>query len=526
MKNKRFIYLPLFLIIIIAITLRFLPFLIYREPFSTDIWPLIRASKTLAKASAYIWDDQYFDGYNNRWPGVILSTSIASLILDLDIVYVYSYLYLIAISSAYIVLLYVLIRRLSSCRSMSILGLLYFISAPSLLIFSSAILKEVYAYPQLITIVLLVLIYNSKSYSYIALFLSSLALVITHHLASMMIIGILLSSFIVLAILLILGFCRDRECFKVIKNIAMAIAMLTILFFIYITIYGGKGFRYRLGIEDISGIFIYAFFIYISYAISSYLKNRRFLSASAISIAIIITILASIYSIIYGITINLNDISLHIIASLAPLITLCLLPNNINIAKVFIIGQALFLATSLSYLYIARPEFVNILHRVANYVVFLNTISIAYTACRGGRFTKAFSITISILALFSGIICLSSIILGENNSMFYWLYRESEVKGFSDIARLSTDNIILLGDDKIFYFMNTIRNVDTLSIIKILYKNSLDCCKGSIVILYQDNLIKGYVNSLTIYDTKNLIHFLNGFNRLYDCRSVIGLEVI
>lgn len=512
----------------LAILLRLIPMLTYGQPFSTDVWPLIRASEIITTSpEVRIWCDQCFDGYNNRWPSVILSSSISSLVLGLEPKHVYCFIHLIAITLAYTILLYVLFKKLIGSTPLTAFGLLYFISMPSLLIFSSSTLKEVHSFPFIFLLLGLALDVKRNVGDFVIVAIVSLALSISHPLATFMTIGFISSMAIVIIILSILGIIRESRYNSVLLRLLILIATSTISFTTYYVLYGGGGFKYVVKVDDVITYFIYAFFVYVSYVLSNHIDKKRIISMSATFFAIAMTAVVVVFAITYGISFEKHDIVPHILSATIPLTLLCFLPREAEIAKIFNLGIAFFLSTTIAYAYITKPELASILHRVLNYVSLLNAITISYVVSRNPRvFVKIATVAITIITLILGTLCIVNLVLGKDSTMFYWVYRDSEVRGFRDIALLSLEDKQLLGDSKVFYFLKMIRTVDTLSIIDMMYRNSTRCCLNSIAILYSDNFSKGYVTSLTIHSLRKLISIINQFNRVYDAGTAVGLEVV
>lgn len=527
MRYNYKVFYSILVVLTLAVILRLIPTVAYGQPFSTDVWPLIRASEIIITTPGVrIWCDQCFDGYNNRWPGVILSSSMLSIALGLEPKYVYCFIHLVAITLAYTILLYALFKKLIGDTPLIVLGLLYFVSMPSLLIFSSSTLKEVYSYP-FIFLLLGLAIYAKKSIGSFAIAsIVSLALSLSHPLAAVTTIGFMSSMVVVLIILSTLGIIRRSIYHDLMLKLIVLVTTLTTLFIAYYVLYGGGGFRYIVEFGDLTTYLIYTFFVYISYALSNHIGKRRIISTSVVLFAIAMTFVVVVFSITYGISFEKHDIAPYILSATIPLTLLCFLPREVEIAKIFNLGIAFFLSTAIAYTYITKPELAPILHRVVNYISLLNAITISYVVSRNPRIPiRVAVISITITTVILGILCVVGLMLGRDNIMFYWVYRDSEVRGFKDISSLSLEDKKLLGDSKVFYFLKMIRTVDTLSIIDMMYRNSTRCCLNSIAILYRDNFSKGYVTSLTIHNLGRLIGIMHQFNRVYDTGTVVGLEV-
>ncbi|MCD6196458.1 MAG: hypothetical protein J7J82_06710, partial [Staphylothermus sp.] len=134
-------------VLVTALLLRIAPSFYSNNLFSTDVWPLYRDTLvSINNPSLKIFDDKFFDGYNNHWPGVILSTTYYSVLTGLNPSYVYMYVYVIVLGLSIMLGFFILAKRFEKNISPTI-SLLIFSLIPSLIVFTASPLKEVYAYP-------------------------------------------------------------------------------------------------------------------------------------------------------------------------------------------------------------------------------------------------------------------------------------------------------------------------------------------------------------------------------------------
>jgi len=516
MSSKPSIFLVL--VLVFATLIRLAPAMVFNNPFSTDVWPLIKLTKVVIEnPSAKIWNDTQFDGYNNRWPGVILSASIACILTGLGVEHVYSFLYLVIITITNTILLYGVLSFTSNTKTAALAAVLYYVAVPSLLIFTSATLKEVYAYPILFAI-LLQLAKREFDWRYmITISVLSLALSTSHHLASVMLIGMSIGILIVLAIGITVGEVRSVVKGALVKQLALVLIALP-TFTLYYLLYGQTRAVSLIGFSDILSYTFYAVFIYTSYYLAKQVTVKRAVSISAVLTVLIATAFVTLHSLAYGVTYSLDDVSTYILAMSAPLVLLCFLPSSVDEVRIFILGIALFMSTNILFIYIAKPELVTVLHRVLNYLSIMNSMLIAYT-CRG-RVAKGIAIAVALMTVVFGIVAVARIVLGLDKTMFYWVYREGDVVGMSRIEALFNGSI--LGDSKVFYF--TYKRTDSSSLL-LAVSRGFKGCGDAVVVLHRDNYDKGFVASLTIYKVGNVSSLINRLSRIYDNMYINGFWV-
>jgi hypothetical protein len=507
----------LVLVIVFAVVARLVPAIAFDNPFSTDVWPLIRLTRVVVEdPSARIWNDTLFDGYNNRWPGVILSASIACAITGISVEHVYSFLYTVAITVASVALLYCILSYASN-RKAALAAVLYYVAAPSLLIFTSTTLKEVYAYPILFSIVLQ-LVKREFDWRYIAtVTILSLALSTSHHLASVMLIGMSISILTASTISAIVGELRAVERGALAKQLALVLIALPI-FTLYYLLYGQTRVVSVISFSDLLSYALYAVFIYTSYYLAKQVSVKRAISISAVLTALTATAFVSLHSLVYGVTYSLDDIAIHIVAVSAPLVLLCFLPSAVDKVRLFVLGIALFMSVNLLFIYIAKPELVTALHRVLNYLPIMNSMLIAYTY--RGRVAKCIALALVLMTTACGVVAVVRIVLGLDKTMFYWAYRGGDVVGMSRIEALFNGSV--LGDSKVFYFMY--KRVDSSSLL-VAVSRGFKGCGNAVVVLHRDNYDKGFVASLTIQRVSNVSSVVNKLSKVYDNMYITGFWV-
>ena len=181
MKHGATVLLPL--AVALAAALRVYPYTATGLPYSIDAWPLLRNTEQLLAHTPVPLDSGVFDGYNNYWPLTMLYGATLSLVTGTSVPDAMGAGIPLA-SVLTVVLLYTLVRRLGGSRRVAAAAALLLAAGFPFSFFSSGVVKEAYAYPLYL---LLVLAYIARDTPRIGLvFLSgALALVMAHHLTTL-----------------------------------------------------------------------------------------------------------------------------------------------------------------------------------------------------------------------------------------------------------------------------------------------------------------------------------------------------
>ena len=519
-RNRSSLAYILFIVLVIGLVFRLIPTTVFNEPYSTDIWPLIKISrKLLENPDLKIFDDRFFDGYNNRWPGVVLSTTVASIITDLDIYTVYRYLDPIIVITTFSILVYILLKTLYRNKKLCSIGLLYFLTVPSLIVFTSALLKEVYAYAFLY----ILLIYALKKWGnlrreIILVLIVSLALTISHYFVTLIVVGILGSTLIAYLIAKAMGYIRSFEKDHTISQIISILIIVSLAFSTYYSLIGHTAFKIKYTIYDLLPYIFYSIFIFGSYTLYLKLDIEFILKITILSIVSFLLILAIALGVpmLSGLEIKSNVISYYVIPVALPFILFMWLSNRELAGQYLLNGILLFMMINVLFIVISKPEFSTIFHRVVNYLVLANTLLIASTASLIRR--KPIMIiasALSIVSLIFGGIVVMDITTGMDDLVYYWSYREPEIHGFNYVLNYCMDKMIPSGDAKVSYFISIDRSVDETIVLKALY-SGYHIDNKTMVILYKDNYVWGYVVSLNVYKIDLFIDQSTNLHRIYD----------
>lgn len=525
-------------VIIIALTIRVLLPLVYGEPFSTDVWPLIRiTNKLVENPDIRIWFDEELGGYNNRWPGIILSVAVYSIISGMSIKFIYGYVYPCTLFLVVLISLYSMFRYVARASKLAIvMGLLYFSLVPSLLVFTSAGLKEVYAYP-LFYLLLPLSIREVRFNSMLAILLLAIALVMSHHFATLALISLLFSTSWVYLSYKLAG---SRVILDIsLKPIIVTAITITLLFITYLLLYGLRGMVGTLDLIDPVGIIFYGTTLYIGYLVYCTLgsSRQRIMIQSMIMIALILLMSAATTGIplLPGFTLPSHTSLLpYIVPILASFALLLIRRNGMGILRLFIVGSILFITASTMYVVLYKPELASIIHRVMNYLVLTSTFILVNSFNNSYRASKTLgksrttssttssplaALTIILVTIASTSIVLGNILSGNDYVVHYWVYSRSEVIGINSVVSLHSNAYVIVGDAKIYYFLNPDIEVNSLKALRFLKGGDLYLHNNTLLVVYKDNYVKGYVVSLNLYKIP-LASISQANNRIYDCGTI------
>ncbi len=506
--------LLLWLIVCGGLLLHMVPSLVTGEPFSTDVWPLIRASeKIVSSPDVRIWDDAAFDGYNNRWPGVILSSSIFSLATGFSPRLTYSFFLLSASLLASSLILYVFAKRVAGegALALPLVWLFY----PSLAVFSSSLLKEVYAYPFLFTLLLLAT--GGLRRDALIASVATGALVLSHHLASVMASSMLLSLAVVCYALKAVGYYRGLCPVRLGRCTALGFFTGGV-FLAYYLAYGGEAMRLRMSFSDAALLAVYA--CYLVFGVVVYLKFSRVgYVEGLVGVAVpLLLLLSSRTPAVPGLGVDYRGLLPYVVPALAPYLLLSsrMLPSRERLALVY----ALAIPPSVFSLYVllARPELASIMHRLMNYYFLPAGILLAVLSSAKRRALKigVVAVLLSLVLSASSFVVLSA--RGEGPA-FYWRYGGAEVESLVEVSRLLAGGVVG-GDDKVYYFYTGVVNVDKGSVLAYSYAGRT-LPPGLPVVVLKEYSSRGYVSGLSVYRVEFFLASLGGFDRLFDSGEVV-----
>jgi len=239
------------LIITVAL-IRLLPYLITGIPYHTDTYALLPLMDLLnVKTPTHLTPDDGFDNYNIYWPGIITYSVVHSVVVGM-VPRTLTPITVPIINSLSILPLIAFLRSLGASRTHSLVTTFIYGLVGTEVILGAGVTKEGYALTLLMVLLLLnALIFKGYTQSAYLALITYLALIITHHLTS--VIGLLLTAFTLIAYLV--GEVVVRRL-----TIALAVQVVsTALLIIYIYTYSGRGLSIlaMMGVSDIISLIAY-----------------------------------------------------------------------------------------------------------------------------------------------------------------------------------------------------------------------------------------------------------------------------
>jgi hypothetical protein len=187
MKKTQLLYVLIPLLIAVAI--RLYPTLISGMPFSTDGWPLIKNTEILVNNSPIPLSSSLLDSYNSFWPAISIFGAMLTEITGVSAITAMAIGIPIAAALA-IPIFYTLVKKITQNRKIALISAILLATAFPYTLFTAGVTKETFASPIYITLILL--FFLKHDWKTTTLFtVTSIALVLTHHLTAFFAVGIL-----------------------------------------------------------------------------------------------------------------------------------------------------------------------------------------------------------------------------------------------------------------------------------------------------------------------------------------------
>lgn len=495
------VHILLFISLVVVLIARLIPTIITNTLFSTDSWPLLYNIKVLEKEpNANIFDDKLFDGYNNHWPYVILFTYMESTIASIDSVKVLKTIIPFINGLSSLVLICLFRRMFGRSLSAYILPLILFMM-PSLLIFTSAATKETFAYPLFYTL-LLIGFFKMNRKGLIFTVISSIALVLSHHLASMVALLILISLAIYTRLRKFLT-GKPTYIYPILSSLLLAITAI-----IHTVLMGSAVLLKSLSIYDILNLVLYVFLFLTlaSVAVKWKEDDIRFsrggvlLSMMLTLIVIWIILYSTRASVIYGLqplSIDVLFYSIPLLLSPA-LIYMGLKISTSNGGHVYILSMIAPLLGLTLYFAIGNPTTSSIVHRALNFILIPISMTYALLLEANKRSFKVLVPIIVVIVIASSIIVEYRLFKGDDNITYYWVYRLEECYSMYFLKEYNGLKPII-GDSKVYYLAQAFNiTVSQESVGEIIEGHLLN----STAYFYNENFFKGFVISVNIIKPK------------------------
>ncbi|MEM3921474.1 MAG: hypothetical protein QXG25_01120 [Nitrososphaerota archaeon] len=251
--RKSFFYI--FSILFISVFLRLYPTIITGLPFSTDSWPLIRNSEKIMEFTPIPLQGEIFDGYNIYWPisqifGVVSSEVLSVAPIDI------MRLFIPFSASLSPLMIYLLVKRILNNELLSFMAGLLFAAGGPHAIFTAGVTKESFT-SMLFLASLYFFLFSRGITGFLAFSVTSLAVIMGHHLTYVVLMVILVNIFFVEAFLPKL--LKGSLCERVGKLVFLITAGLT-----YYATYASSGLKITLDFSDLLSAFSFQVILFVA----------------------------------------------------------------------------------------------------------------------------------------------------------------------------------------------------------------------------------------------------------------------
>jgi hypothetical protein len=250
MKKTQLLYIviPLF----VAIAVRLYPTLISGMPFSTDGWPLIKNTEVLVNNSPIPLSSSLLDNYNSYWPSISIFGAMLTEITGLSAITTMAIAIPIAAALA-TPIFYMLVKRITQNAKIALISAILLATAFPYTLFTAGVTKETFASPIYITLILLFFLKHDWKTT-ILFSVTSIALVLTHHLTAFFAAGIIAA----LTIASYVSQDRERKINSAKSNIMYA-AILTGATAMYLEVFSFNALAVSVPASDILSVGAYEF---------------------------------------------------------------------------------------------------------------------------------------------------------------------------------------------------------------------------------------------------------------------------
>lgn len=420
-------------VLVLATTSRIIPSLINNAVFSTDSWPLIRLTRLLVENP---WIKvMSLSSRHAKWPSATLLSTVFVEVSGVSIYDFYAFLGAPLVVFTLALLLYVVLGGVFEelPRALSLLALLVY---PSFTLFTSAYLKEVYAYP----LAVLTLYLSMRTYKlsrWIGVLIASIALTLSHPLTSLIVIVYSLTLIYVDFV----GELKNGVGGGVVyKWSLLATALLTSTLYTLHVFYAGPVYVFTL--LDIVVLIAYTVFTYTTYLLIQ--GGGRGLGALAL-VVVLVTVVAYI-GLVEGVPVGLSTIPYGL--PLLLLLTGLLKPRGRD--RGLTTPLLLPLCVGLLYTLTYAKWLASITHRFLNYLVYPIALSIGDLS----RFKPRLAVLITVILVLNCYMVTYTASRGGDPILFYWRYSVVDVALKDFIEGYSNSRVLagakysyMLGED-------------------------------------------------------------------------------
>ena len=463
---------------------RLVPLILNNAMYSVDSWPLLRlVTIVLKNPSVKLLE---LNTHHANWPLSTLFAATYIEIVSVDPYSFYSCVGIVVLSFALSCLVCALVSR-STSYIQKVLALLSLLLYTPFTIYTSAYLKEVYAYPIALTLLLTLITGFGRRHLLLAPLLI-MALTLSHPLASLMALSFTVTYIYLKLVLWSKLGVRD---FKNVSKLLLTGFLLATICPIYNILIVRPPITFTL--TDIAILIAFATAVYGLF----FLIYPSRVGSLGCTLALAVMGVAGFMSIAIGFSIHYT-----VICHSLPLFTLAiLLVDPISREALFSIAALLPIATLTLYTLTYASWLATIAHRFLNYLVIPLALSLMLLAkkLRKGVF-------IVLLTLFlSSSLALYNAYRGRDFITFYWRFTEMDIA----LARLiegSAGSKVIAGVKYAYMLGDAYVNSNTIALSKAL--QACDALSNAVLALNYDELVQGVPLSPLTYlkPLKNIVY--------------------
>lgn len=467
---------------------RTIPSLLNNAVFSTDSWPLIRLTQLVVENP---WIRVLSLGNRHaKWPSATLFSAVFTEVTGVGVYDFYAFLGAPLMALALAILLYAVLGGVSEGfpRAMSLLALLVY---PSFTLFTSAYLKEVYAYP-LALLLLYFTLRASKLPKWIGVLIASITLVLSHPLTPLVVIAYSLTLIYVELV---------DELKAGVKGGVGRWWSLLVTAILTSTLYAlhasSAGPAYVFTSLDIAVLLAYAAFTYTTYFL---------LRGSGWGFCIFALLVALASVIAYSALIEGVPIGLSIIPYCLPIVLLLTgLREQAGGGRGSSAPLLLPLGTGVLYTLTYAKWLSSITHRFLNYLV----IPLALSIGKYSGVKPRLAALITLILVFSGFVATLNASTGRDPLLFYWRCSEVDVALEEFIEKYSARSV--LAGAKYSYMLGEELTSTGLDVVSAL--RSCASTSGALLVISYEELVHGVPFSP--------LHYVKPVAGIFNCKSLV-----
>ncbi|MEM3739766.1 MAG: hypothetical protein QXP84_03125 [Candidatus Korarchaeum sp.] len=523
MRKALYILLPF----LIALSFRIYPTLLSGLPFSTDAWPLIRNAEQLVRNTpVYLGNKDIFDGYNNYWPASSIFGAILSETLGASVVTTIS-LGIPLAATLSILIFYVLTNKLYRNHELAFLASAVLAVAFPYAIFTAGVTKETYAHPIYVLSILVFL--NREFWKRIIIFTTvSAALIMTHHLTSVIILAILINITLHKTVS---GFLMGSDINKIDYIMVSIMGGINVIYF---AMYAHMGLKLVITAGDWLSAWSYqtiALVMALYLSLKPYRPSGTWIflkCAAATALTSAVFLLLTKRSVVPGAPILPSSYIIYalpfIIASSLTVLGLrgssdtesgySSVPLLWILSVLGFEGYAIFGGSPISFVLAYRA--LNFLWPPLALTCALGIHRISSISKSNGGVSKFLAIVLLAFLLIPS--CLgfySAISLQERYLGYFWLYREQEYSCASWISEFN--DRVLAGDVKFAYLLEGYFSSEVDELQGLMYLSGMNSSKPAVLLTYDGMSQNGYVlyGGISIELPRNWREILSDLNFIY-----------